>query len=118
GKKLLATGNGRCNFTNLRADVRHYHGANPKFVYSALSRFGVTETIAFFKKLGIDHKVEDCGKVFPMSDQASSVLDVLRYELEDLGVTIRCGALVREIWYGEGAWRLQLGDGDTVIGDR
>ena len=118
GKKLLATGNGRCNFTNLHADVRHYHGANPKFVYSALSRFGVAETIAFFRQLGIDHKVEDCGKVFPMSDQASSVLDVLRYELEDLGVTVRCGALVREIRRSAGVFRLQLDDGATVGGDR
>ncbi len=118
GKKLLATGNGRCNFTNLHADVRHYHGANPKFVYSALSRFGVAETIAFFRQLGIDHKVEDCGKVFPMSDQASSVLDVLRYELEDLGVTVRCGALVREIRRSAGVFRLQLDDGATVSGDR
>jgi hypothetical protein len=118
GKNLLATGNGRCNFTNLYADVSHYHGARPNFVYSALSRFGVAETIAFFQKLGIDHKVEDCGKVFPMSDQASSVLDVLRYELDDLGVTIRCGALVREIRHRDGAWRLQLGDGSTVNGDR
>ncbi len=118
GKKLLATGNGRCNFTNLYADVRHYHGANPKFVYSALSQFGVAETIAFFRQLGIDHKVEDCGKVFPMSDQASSVLDVLRYEMEDLGVTVRCDARVREIRHGAGVFRLQLDDGSTVSGDR
>ena len=118
GKKLLATGNGRCNFTNLYADVCHYHGTNPKFVYSALSQFGVAETIAFFRQLGIDHKVEDCGKVFPMSDQASSVLDVLRYEMEDLGVAVRCDARVREIRRDTGVFRLQLDDGSTVSGDR
>jgi hypothetical protein len=118
GKKLLATGNGRCNFTNLHADVRHYHGASPKFVYSVLSQFGVAETIAFFRQLGVDHKVEDCGKVFPMSDQASSVLDVLRYELEDLGVAVRCSALVREIRPDAGGFRLQLDDGSTVSGKR
>jgi predicted Rossmann fold flavoprotein len=118
GKKLLVTGNGRCNFTNLHADVRHYHGTNPKFVYSALSQFGVAETIAFFRQLGIDHKVEDCGKVFPMSDQASSVLDVLRYELDDLGAAVRCDAQVREIRRGIGVFCLQLDDGSTVSGDR
>ena len=118
GKKLLATGNGRCNFTNLYADVCHYHGANPKFVYSALSQFGVPETIAFFRQLGIDHKVEDCGKVFPMSDQASSVLDVLRYELEDLGVDVRCDVRVRGIRREAGIFHLQLADGSTVDGDR
>lgn len=118
GKKLLVTGNGRCNFTNLYTEGRHYHGANPKFVYSALSQFGVPETIAFFKKLGIDHKVEDCGKVFPMSEQASSVLDVLRYELDDLGVSIHVDALVREIRYDDGVFHLQLQDGSIVSGDR
>jgi len=118
GKKLLVTGNGRCNFTNLYTEVRSYHGTNPKFVYSALSQFGVPETIDFFSRLGVNHKVEDCGKVFPMSEQASSVLDVLRYELEDLGVIVYCDALVREIDHADGAFHLQLEDGATFNGDR
>lgn len=82
GKKILATGNGRCNFTNIYCNVRHYHGKNPAFVEPALSAFDVDKTIAFFEKLGIAHKVEELGKVFPMSDQASSILDVLLYELK------------------------------------
>ena len=57
GKKILATGNGRCNFTNINADVTYYHGNNPKFTYSALSNFTVDDTIRFFEKLGIAHKV-------------------------------------------------------------
>ncbi len=118
GKKLLVTGNGRCNFTNLNTEARYYHGANPKFVYSALSQFGVPETIDFFGRLGVNHKVEDCGKVFPMSDQASSVLDVLRYELEDLGVAICCDAVVKEIEYADGAFHLRMEDGATFNGDR
>ena len=66
GKKILATGNGRCNFTNINTDVSYYNGNNPKFVYSALAQFDVYRTIEFFEELGIAHKVEDMGKVFPM----------------------------------------------------
>ena len=54
GKKILATGNGRCNFTNINASVDHYNGSNPKFVHSALSSFTVEDTIRFF---------ESCAKV-------------------------------------------------------
>src|SRR5690625_1557280 len=86
GKKILVTGNGRCNFTNVNADITCYSGNNPKFAYSALSNFTIEDTIGFFEKLGIAHKVEGLGKVFPMSDQASSILDVLLYELNQLKV--------------------------------
>src|SRR5690554_1817721 len=84
GKKILVTGNGRCNFTNINTEISHYNGDNPKFAYSALSQFDTYATINLFEKLGIAHKVEELGKVFPMSDQASSVLDVLLYELNDI----------------------------------
>ncbi|MGI6486338.1 MAG: NAD(P)/FAD-dependent oxidoreductase [Tepidanaerobacteraceae bacterium] len=97
GKKILVTGNGRCNFTNIHANVHDYSGENREFVTGALSRFSIPETIAFFEKLGIAHKVEDNGKVFPMSDQASSILDVLLYELKVLGVNIVCGVYVSSI---------------------
>ncbi|MBP2638759.1 MAG: flavoprotein, partial [Firmicutes bacterium] len=79
GKKLLTTGNGRCNFTNIHAESKHYQGSNPNFAYIPLQNFSIQQTIEFFEELGIAHKVEEAGKVFPMSDQASSVLDVLRY---------------------------------------
>ena len=118
GKKILATGNGRCNFTNTNASVEHYNGSNPKFAYSALSRFTVEDTIRFFEKLGIQHKVEDCGKVFPMSDQASSVLDVLLYELNSLGVDIVCEACVIEIADERNAFAVKLADGRIYRGDR
>src|SRR5690554_3965100 len=67
GKKILATGNGRCNFTNINTDITYYHGNNPKFAYSALANFSAEDTIRFFAKLGIEPKVEDLGKVFPRS---------------------------------------------------
>ncbi|GAB6181463.1 NAD(P)/FAD-dependent oxidoreductase [Desulfotomaculum defluvii] len=97
GKKILATGNGRCNLTNMDMNPQHFHGSSPKFALAALHRFDNYRTIEFFEQLGISHKVEDRGKVFPFSNQASSVLDVLRHELEHLGVEIVVDAEVKEI---------------------
>lgn len=97
GKKLLATGNGRCNLTNVDLDIDNYHGMSPEFAHGALSRFDVQKTIDFFEHLGVAHKVEDGGKVFPCSNQASSVLDVLRYGLEEAGVNVVCNAEVKSI---------------------
>lgn len=118
GKKILATGNGRCNFTNINADLSCYHGSNPKFAYSALAKFGVDETIGFFKKLGIVAKVEDQGKVFPLSDQASSILDVLRYELKKVGVREICGAYVKKIKKERDEFLVEVEDGSIFRADR
>lgn len=118
GKKILVTGNGRCNFTNIYADIDHYHGKNPKFIYGAFSEFDVSRTIAFFERLGIAHKVEECGKVFPMSDQASSMLDVLLYELNRQGVNICCNSPVKNIVGQEGDFSVETQDGRFFHGDR
>jgi predicted Rossmann fold flavoprotein len=117
GKKILATGNGRCNFTNINADITCYHGGNPQFAAGALSQFGVKETIAFFEKIGITPKVEDFGKVFPMSDQASSVLDVLMYELKEVGVNIICDAFVKKVVKKNGKFEIEIENGATFHGD-
>ena len=88
GKKLLATGNGRCNYTNLNADVRNYYGRMPSFVKSALERYGVNDTVNFFNNIGVFPREEERGKLYPFSGQASAVLDALRNELARLGVNI------------------------------
>lgn len=100
GKKLLATGNGRCNLTNVglsESNLKCIHGSNKKFAGGILKKFTVDETINFFEILGIAHKVENDGKVFPMSDQASSVLDVLRYEIDKLSIEIICDIEIDKI---------------------
>lgn len=94
GRKILATGNGRCNFTNITTSIDNYHGSNPRFAHSALAQFNVERTLDFFARLGVAHRVEKDGKVFPFSLQASSVLDVLRYELDRLRVNVQCEAEV------------------------
>ncbi len=118
GKKILATGNGRCNFTNINTDITYYNGNNPKFAYSALSNFNVNETISFFNKLGIAHKIEEFGKAFPMSDQASSFLDVFLYELNEIGVDVICNAYVKNIKKNKGKFNITLEDGNTFQGDK
>lgn len=118
GKKILATGNGRCNLSNTDLDIAHYHGSNPKFAFGALSRFDFDQTMEFFARLGIAWKVEDGGKVFPVSNQASSVLDVLRFELDALGVATRCDAEVKAIEPINGGFVLNLGDGGRFKADR
>ncbi|HBT17719.1 MAG TPA: aminoacetone oxidase family FAD-binding enzyme [Firmicutes bacterium] len=118
GKKILATGNGRCNFTNINADLSCYYGNNPQFAYHALSTFGSKETIDFFEKLGIAHKVEDFGKAFPMSDQASSILDVLLYELTEMGVKIITNAYVKRIRKENNQFWIEVEDGSVFQGER
>lgn len=118
GKKILATGNGRCNFTNIGADIDHYHGKDPSFAQSALVDFSVEDTLGFFEKLGIEYKVEEAGKVFPMSDQASSILDVLMYELNQLGVRIVCDADVAKINKKNELFIIELVNGQVYQGDK
>lgn len=118
GKKLLATGNGRCNFTNVNADAESYSGSNPKFVYGALAAFSPEQTIQFFEELGIQHKIEEYGKVFPMSDQASSILDVLLHELQQSGVRIICNAFVSSLVKKGEKFLIGTEDGKIYEGDR
>ena len=118
GKKILATGNGRCNLSNLDLSINHYHGQNPKFAFGALGRFDFSRTMEFFEELGIAWKAEDGGKIFPVSNQASSVLDVMRYELERTGVEVICEAEVKGISKNGGEFILHLGDGSRFKADR
>lgn len=117
GKKLLATGNGRCNYTNINLSNVNFHGTNPKFTYSALGSFDVDMTIGFFERLGITPFVEENGKVFPMSLQSSSILDVLRLEMENLGIKVRLNSYVKDIKPGK-EFLLELEDGSQVKGDK
>lgn len=86
GKKILATGNGRCNYTNMNMSIDRYHGKNIKIAENVMNIFDLNKTLNFFENLGIAPYVGDLGKVYPSSLQASSILDVLRYEAERLKI--------------------------------
>ncbi len=77
GQKLLRTGNGRCNLTNVNMDVSHYHG-DTSFIENVLSQFGIDECEKMFSKMGILFYTDREGRVYPRSEQASSVLTMLR----------------------------------------
>lgn len=91
GRKLQATGNGRCNLTNLHAGSRGYHGDDPAFSQYALDRFGPEQTLIWFRKMGLFTVTEDTGRVYPYSDQANSVVDVLRFALEKPNIQLKLG---------------------------
>lgn len=88
GKKLLITGKGRCNVTN-NSDTENVMAnipRNPRFLYSALSRFTPEDTMAFFESLGVELKTERGNRVFPMSDKSSSIVGALVNAARDAGV--------------------------------
>ncbi|WP_304151779.1 NAD(P)/FAD-dependent oxidoreductase [Finegoldia magna] len=73
-KKIYATGNGRCNFTNRNVSYKNYHGENPKFTISAIKKFDNNDVIEFFNDMGIPEVELENGKIFPKSLQASSIV--------------------------------------------
>ena len=97
GRKLSATGNGRCNLTNLHAMEGGYHGENPDFIRPAMESFSVENTLSWFEKLGLYTVAEPSGRVYPYSDQANSVVDVLRFSLEQENIQVRTGFEVEKI---------------------
>ena len=97
GRKLQATGNGRCNLTNTHTAPTHYHGDDASFAEYALNRYPVTETLKWFRNLGLYTVTEESGKVYPYSDQANSVVDVLRFALEQPNIQLVTGCEVSRV---------------------
>ena len=97
GRKLQATGNGRCNLTNLHALEGGYHGDAPAFSRTALEAFSPEMTLSWFLGLGLLTVAEPSGRVYPYSDQANSVVDVLRFALEKPNITLKLGFEVERV---------------------
>ena len=96
GRKLLGTGNGRCNLSNYHVSPAHYHGG-AGFCDFALSQFDVGETLQYFASLGLLTVSEASGRIYPMSNMAGSVLDVLRYALERPEIDLQTGQTVTAV---------------------
>lgn len=110
GKKILATGNGRCNYTNTFMDITCFNSDNIPFVEKVLDRFSYNETIEFFMSLGIYPK-DINGYIYPNSLQALSVLKVLELESLHLGINIKCNISVEYIKKTNKGFVLQTNEG-------
>ena len=115
GRKLAATGNGRCNLTNLSGLEGTYHG-DAAFARKALSAFAPEETLRYFRLMGLLTVTEPGGRVYPLSDQAVSVVDVLRLGLESAGVEVRCGVHVDAVKRERGGFLLKWQEGTLFAG--
>lgn len=117
GRKLQATGNGRCNLTNLHAREGGYHGDEPEFARFALDTYGPEETLAWFRELGLYTVAEPSGRVYPYSDQANSVVDVLRFALEKPNIQLLCGFEAEKVKRSGDGFRID-GNGEALFVDR
>ena len=116
GKKILATGNGRCNYTNMNLSKECYHSKNLTLTEDVMKFFDLEKTLIFFNELGILPFVDESGKVYPNSLQASSVLDVLRYEIKRLKVEEMTDFNVTALRKGKDKFSI-IGN-DTITADR
>lgn len=119
GKKLLLTGGGRCNLTNNISDIRLMlakYKKSGKFLFSAFSRFGAEETIEFFNSRGMATKEEDDGRIFPVSNQAQSVLDILIQYMKKGGVETRTNTIISDLTVGvpQKHFNIQIKDGKEI----
>jgi predicted Rossmann fold flavoprotein len=103
GRKLAISGGGRCNVTNampIDELIKHIPG-NGRFLYSALSSFDNQDIIHFFKHLGVDLKEEDHGRMFPVSNNAKSVVNALLKEMQALKITIKTNIPIQTVLYSD-----------------
>ena len=108
GKKLLQTGNGKCNYTNMDLSPSCYHSGREDFPMLALKQFGPEDTVEWFRTLGVEPFVRQGGYVYPHSGQAASVLNALRAECARTGVRILTACTVKDIRRKkEGGFRVQ-----------
>lgn len=116
GKKLLATGNGRCNITHVSASERDYFGESPSFAKEALERFGFPEFEAFCRSIGLYLSVREDGRCYPASNEAKSVLYALEESARDRGVKVHLDSLVGGLRRVRGTFELELSSGERFGG--
>ena len=107
GKKILSTGNGRCNFTNTYQDRSCYHSDNESFPWKIIEKFNAEQIIKLFEELGVYAKNRN-GYMYPYSDQASSVTEALKMELERLQIDVRLQTECTDIFPRKKGFTLQI----------
>lgn len=118
GKKILSTGNGKCNLGNEKLDLEEYYTGEPELLEKCLRRFSVDDTVIFFRQIGLLVKSKN-GYLYPASEQASSVLDVLRFEVASAGIEVVTGCRVERILRDGQTGGIQVqGGGKNFVFDR
>ena len=107
GAKILVAGGGRCNVTHWRVDEADYAGSTAPAIRKVLRRFGVERTVGFFAELGVELKREDTGKLFPVTDDAHTVLDALLGAARRAGVALRHPERVESISRDDAGFRIR-----------
>ncbi|MGD9809857.1 MAG: NAD(P)/FAD-dependent oxidoreductase [Sphingobium sp.] len=113
GKKILISGGGRCNFTNIHTAPDRYLSANPHFARSALSRYTPQDFLALVERYGIAWHEKTLGQLF-CDGSARQIVDMLLAECADGGVALVCGQSVVEVAHSDGLFRLKLLDRDVA----
>lgn len=117
GKKLLSTGNGKCNLGNRNLDVTAYYSKEPEKLAGFLERFGTEDAVSFFQGIGVMLK-EKNGLLYPACEQASAVQDALRYELTALGVRQVTACKVSDVERDVSGKIRVSGGGESFLFDR
>lgn len=115
GKSILASGNGRCNFSNKNMVAEKYHGAS--FVAQTFQALSPQEVFELFADLGLFTLEESEGRLYPLTNKANTVLDILRFAIDDLPIHIVCGQKIQTVTPAKGSYLLTFDDDQTAFFD-
>lgn len=110
GRKLLATGNGRCNLSNKNLNSSFYNGSCAALAMRIIKKFSAARLMSYLDSLGIMCKIDDCGRIYPQSEQASAVLDMLKINMERYGVAELCDSRAEKIEPASDGFKIYLPD--------
>jgi len=118
GRKILATGNGRCNITNRLANALRYHGGDSYFVKEVLSKFNQFAAMKYFEDLGIVLKEEDNGRIFPQCNQAQTVVNALVDKLIESRVQVKTSSVAKKINRENNQFQITLINGEEIVAEK
>ncbi len=118
GKKVLASGAGRCNLLNETLNASFYNPEAKEMVDQVFKRFGKEDTLSFFRELGLWTYSQEDGRIFPLTDKALTLMELLQAELARLGVRIQLNCHVRKIRPAHGYFLLETEANYTLQADR
>lgn len=117
GKKILVTGNGRCNLGNRQISPAHYHSTDPQHLEQLLEQMPAPRTLDFFDSLGLFWDEEDEGRIYPYCHQAGMVAEVLQREISRLGIRAKCGDRVLQLTKDSKQFQIQTMAGKHYSAD-